>query len=147
MAEFDIQILNEPRWEKINFNKIIKNCLNIIKELHPEDEISFVLCNDKTIQELNLKYRGQNKPTNVLSFAFNDDENITNMLGDIILSFETIEKEAEIQEKTFEDHLSHLVIHGILHLIGFDHIEDNDAVKMEKYEIELLAGLGIKNPY
>jgi probable rRNA maturation factor len=105
-------------------------------------EVSVVLSNDEFIQELNKDYRGKDKPTNVLSFP-----NEPPMLGDIILAIETIENEAISQKKQFEDHLSHLIVHGTLHLLGYDHIEDEEAEEMEALEIEILGRLGINNPY
>jgi probable rRNA maturation factor len=91
---------------------------------------------------LNKSYRGKDKATNVLSFI-NDDE----PLGDIILAYETIEREAIEQEKSFRDHTIHLIIHGILHLMGHDHEVPEEAAKMEAKEIKILKKLGIENPY
>ena len=116
-------------------------------------EVSAVLADDNFVQALNNEYRGKNKPTNVLSFPQNEPDEIEIQaqsflsLGDIILAFETIEREAEEQNKSFNDHLMHLIIHGTLHLFGYDHIDDQDAEKMEALEIELLEKLGVKNPY
>lgn len=106
-------------------------------------ELSIVLADNDFVQELNKNYRGKDKPTNVLSFP--QDEEF--MLGDIILAYETVQKEAEEQSKSFEDHTTHLVVHGLLHLLGHDHEEDKEAEIMEALEIKILETLEIKNPY
>lgn len=117
-------------------------------------ELSILLCDDSFIQNLNQEYRSIEKPTNVLSFEVNDFEagiyeNVESdiILGDVIMAYETIEKESKEQNKPFKDHFIHLLTHGILHLIGYDHIDDNDALKMENLEINILKQLSIKNPY
>lgn len=94
-------------------------------------------------QSLNNQYRKKNEPTNVLSFLINDNP----LLGDIILCHSVIKKEALAQKKSIDDHYAHLVIHGYLHLIGFDHTKNDDALTMENKEIAILKKLGIKNPY
>lgn len=109
----------------------------IVKLLKLDGEISILLTDDKTIQDLNKTYRNKDIPTNVLSFETQDSE----MLGDIVLAFETIAREATEQKKIFEYHLTHLLIHGTLHLIGYDHITESDAEKMEAKEETLLKTL------
>ncbi len=118
-------------------------------------EISVVLGNDEMIQTLNLQYRKKDAPTNVLSFATMDAEDwavdlntdAPFSLGDIMMGFETIESEAQEQTKTLRDHYTHLLIHGTLHLLGYDHEEEEEALIMEGLEIKILNLLGIKNPY
>ena len=115
-----------------------------------EAELSLVLAGDKTLQSLNKEWREKDKPTNVLSFPGKDiavGEAAEMMLGDIIISLETTKREATLENKTFEDHLSHLVIHGFLHLFGYDHETDEEANQMESLEIKILNELGIANPY
>jgi len=107
-----------------------------------EAEASVVLGGDEFIQELNRDYRGKDTPTNVLSFPQD-----LPMLGDSIFAVETIQREAEAQNKSFEDHLLHLSIHSTLHLLGYDHIDDKEAKAMEAIEIKILETLGVKNPY
>jgi probable rRNA maturation factor len=110
---------------------------------HPT-EVSIVLSDDAFIQTLNKQWRGKDKPTNVLSFP--QDE--PGMLGDIIMAYETIAREAREQSKTFNNHAIHLTVHGILHLLGHDHeAGEKEEAEMEALEIRILEGLGIKNPY
>ncbi|MEX2476477.1 rRNA maturation RNase YbeY [Marinobacter sp.] len=98
--------------------------------------------------ELNGQYRGKNGPTNVLSFPFEAPAGITVPLaGDLVICAPVIEKEAEDQHKALEAHWAHMVVHGMLHLQGYDHIEDNDAGVMEALEARLLEQLGFGNPY
>lgn len=125
-------------------------------------EMSLVLADDALVQTLNRDYRDKDKPTNVLSFALLDDlddtdestddvlardEGMPILIGDVILAFETVQREALEQGKSFEDHLTHLVIHGVLHLLGYDHQSDPDADRMERLETSILARLGIADPY
>ena len=105
-------------------------------------ELSIALIDDAHMQGLNTQYRGKDAPTNVLSFPADGP-----LLGDIVLSFETIAREAEAKSVSFADHLSHLLIHGFLHLQGYDHQNETDAAEMEALEISALAALGIDNPY
>ncbi len=106
-------------------------------------ELSFVLADNDFVQALNKTYRDQDKPTNVLSFPQDDGY----MLGDVILAFETLASEAEDQSKALTDHFKHLICHGVLHLLGFDHIEDVEAEEMESLEVKILHALDVKNPY
>jgi len=107
-----------------------------------ETELSVVLADDGFVQNLNRDYRDKDKPTNVLSFPQDSP-----MLGDVVLAYETVKREAEEQDKAFEDHAAHLLVHGVLHLLGYDHENDEDAEEMEALEVEILNGLGIANPY
>lgn len=110
--------------------------------------VTILLANDKTTQKLNTQYRHKNKPTNVLSFPNGEqDEEGRLIAGDIALAFETIQKEAIEQHKSLSDHFAHLVVHGTLHLLGFDHEKEAEARKMEALEIRILKTLGIGNPY
>jgi len=106
-------------------------------------EISIVLTDDTHIQALNRDYRGKDKSTNVLSFPQDEPA----LLGDVICAHETIAREAEEQGKSFHDHFTHMLIHGALHLLGYDHETDEEAEEMESLEIEILSKLNIKNPY
>ena len=108
------------------------------------NELSIALVDDKEIQFLNKKFRDKNKATNVLSFPSNGPAPI---LGEIILSYETLKKEAEELLIPFKHHLIHMLVHGFLHLQGFDHQTDEDAAAMEKLEVRVLSDLNIDNPY
>lgn len=112
-------------------------------------ELAVVLADDALLRELNRTWRGQDKPTNVLSFPAGDapPPGAPLLLGDVVVGFETVAAEAASQEKPLADHLGHLVIHGVLHLLGFDHEEPGEARRMEALETRLLAGLGIPDPY
>ena len=116
-------------------------------------EISLLLSDDKNLRALNKKYRGIDKPTNVLSFANFDwkkaSKSVVNpqLLGDVVISFETTLREAVQEGKRLEDHLSHLVVHGVMHLFGHDHEHHAEAATMETLETMTLAGLGIPDPY
>ena len=110
----------------------------------------FRLSDDAEVQQLNKQFRGKDKPTNVLSFPadldFTEPDEAL-YIGDIIFAMPTVAKEAAEQSKTIEDHLKHLTVHGVLHLFGYDHIEDDEATIMENLEIDILNELKINNPY
>jgi probable rRNA maturation factor len=112
-------------------------------------EISVQLADDAQIRALNAQWRGVDKPTNVLSFPAAPSGKIARapLLGDIVLSFETAEREAAEEGKSLADHCAHLVVHGFLHLLGFDHEDAAEADRMEALETGILARLGIADPY
>jgi probable rRNA maturation factor len=118
-----------------------------------EAELAVMLTDDAGIRTLNSNWRGIDKPTNVLSFpalqptAGSGSDGAPRMLGDIAIAYETTRKEADDEQKPFDHHLSHLTVHGFLHLIGYDHENDDDAEAMESLEQEILALLGIPDPY
>ena len=140
--------------QQTSLQRMIEN--KVIKDI----EISVLLTGDQQIRELNKNYRQQDKPTNVLSFPLLDCQKIKNgnlenlnlaskhlALGDIVIAYQTVLREATEQNKTFENHLTHLIIHSLLHLIAFDHQEETDAKIMEGLEIMILEGMNITNPY
>ncbi len=120
-------------------------------------ELCVVLGDDKLVQALNRTYRGKDAPTNVLSFPSMEMPGMAGgepllpeesaLLGDVVLARETIAREAVEQHKSLSDHLSHLVVHGVLHLLGHDHMEDEEAEEMEALERDILEDLGIADPY
>jgi probable rRNA maturation factor len=118
-----------------------------------EAELAVMLTDDAGIRTLNLNWRGIDKPTNVLSFpalpptGAGGPDDAPRMLGDIAIAYETTRREADDEQKPFDHHLSHLAVHGFLHLMGYDHEKDGDAEAMETLEQEILAQLGIPDPY
>lgn len=119
-------------------------------------ELALVLADDALLHHLNRQYRGVDKPTNVLSFPggveaasalAGDGAGAPVILGDVVLAVETVAAEATAQGKAMGDHFSHLVVHGVLHLLGYDHMTAAEAAEMESLEVSVLAGLGIADPY
>jgi len=159
MAIYDIDItLQSDAWKNKNrkieafVTDIVEKTYNRMIENIPHIEVSVVLADNKFTQDLNNKYREQDKPTNVLSFPITDEDILIApspflSLGDIIIAYETIKAEAAEQNKGFNNHLTHMLVHGCLHLLHYDHIDDEDAQEMETLEIKILDSMGIKNPY
>lgn len=150
---------DDPFWKAYNapfFKKILEAFP--VMEGFPDtlDSLSILLTDDATIQAINHTHREKDSPTNVLSFpqaAFHEGRLTaplspgTTILGDIVMAHETITREAHAENKSFDQHLTHLFIHGMLHLMGYDHMTDADAEKMESLEINILKQLNIPNPY
>jgi len=113
-----------------------------------EPELTIRLVNEAESQMLNREYRDKDKPTNVLSFPFEAPPEIPlELLGDLIICIQVVEREAQEQNKTSEAHWAHMVVHGCLHLLGYDHIKDDEAEVMEDLERQILASLGYSDPY
>ena len=111
-------------------------------------QVSIRIVNEDESQSLNNTYRGKDKPTNVLSFPMDVPEQLNiPMLGDLVICAPVVEREARQQHKTSTEHWAHMVIHGMLHLQGYDHVSDEQAAEMESLEIKLLQQLGFANPY
>ena len=149
-------IIDESLWDKQLINDFQKNLNKILSEIYKKSDlintnkknyVSVSFAGDKKIIELNKRFRKINLPTNVLSFPSFIQKNNKIFLGDIIFSAETILKEAKRDKKSFKNHLIHLFIHGVLHLIGYDHQTENNAKVMENLEIKILETLKINNPY
>lgn len=120
------------------------------QELGAETELSVLLTDDAAVREMNRKWRGVDRPTNVLSFPLapaGEGDLDQPMLGDIVLAFETVSREADLEGKSVEHHFSHLILHGFLHILGYDHEEDHEAEIMEQLERRILARLHIADPY
>lgn len=130
------------KWKKykMDFEKIAKAAVSPVCK---DAEVSITLVDDKQIHKLNKKYRNMDKPTNVLSFELGDDV----LLGDIFISLDTVEREAKSANITVVEHAAHMIVHGMLHLQGFDHLTDKQAKVMEGKEVQILKKLGYKNPY
>jgi probable rRNA maturation factor len=141
----------EPNAEAV-IHRAIEAATGIADADVGDAELAVMLTDDAGIRTLNSNWRGIDKPTNVLSFpALQPDagapDDAPRMLGDIAIAYETTRKEADDEQKPFDHHLSHLAVHGFLHLIGYDHEKDGDAEAMESLEQEILAQLGIPDPY
>lgn len=132
----------DKRWKKykIDFEKIVNAA---VSGVYKDSEVSVTLVDDKEIKRINKKYRNINKPTNVLSFELGDDI----LLGDIFISLDTVIKEAKSENISVAEHTAHMVVHGVLHLMGYDHLNDKDAERMESKETAILKKLGYRNPY
>jgi probable rRNA maturation factor len=116
------------------------------RRVHPDAEISVRLCDDDEIRALNLAWRNKDKATNVLSFP-SPAGHRGPLLGDIVVAFEYVSEEAREAGRSLRDHLSHMLVHGFLHLLGFDHESEDEAEEMEDLERRILARLGIEDPY
>ena len=120
----------------------------VLPQFQPESEVTIRLVDEAESRELNHTYRSKDKPTNVLSFPFEAPPGIElPLLGDLIICRQVVEQEAAEQEKALEAHWAHMVIHGSLHLLGYDHIEDEEAEEMESLETEIMLALGYPDPY
>jgi probable rRNA maturation factor len=143
---------NEPEAEAV-IQRAIAAAAEAVDADVSDAELAVMLTDDQGIRTLNCNWRGIDKPTNVLSFPAlqptgpRRDDDAPRMLGDIAIAYETMRKEADEEHKPFDHHLSHLAVHGFLHLVGYDHEQDDDAEAMEALEREILAQLGIPNPY
>ncbi len=161
-------LVSDEQWriELPNLEEISQNVVNLVLEnslrnlkASQDVEVSITLMNDAEIRELNDDHRDEDKATNVLSFPtyepgeldsvsdINIPAGMPLILGDIIVALETTLREAELENKKLHDHFCHLVMHGCLHLLGFDHEDDGEAEEMETLETQLLQELGIANPY
>jgi len=128
------------------FSNALQTVLTDLDKTDSELLIRFV--DKQEIQQLNKTYRHQDKTTNVLSFPSDLPVEIDEaILGDVIICIDVVSEEAKAQTKSFDDHLMHMAIHGTLHLLGYDHIGENEAQEMESLEVKILTKLHIKNPY
>jgi len=154
----DITFEKNLGFDKKNVTNIASRTLELaFKELKPKKQkvpfyVSVLFTNNKKIKEMNLKYKNIKKSTNVLSFPQNIESLISAfhsfiLLGDIVVSLEKIKTEAIDLKKSFSDHLSHIVLHGLLHLMGYGHENNNNAELMESAESEILSKLSIQSPY
>ena len=153
-TDFDaVKVAEELR--DLAFAYVADACEHELLALDKTYEVNVCLSNDAEVQRLNKEFRGKDKPTNVLSFACIDDDEFWDMLdksadmelGDIILAFETLQREADEKRITVYAHYCHLLVHGFLHILGFDHQTDEEADEMESLETEILEQFSIDNPY
>ncbi|QEH08310.1 rRNA maturation RNase YbeY [Histophilus somni] len=144
----DLQIASEdatnlPSVEQI---QLWANAAIRAENLQPEMTVRIV--DEEESHHLNLTYRGKDKPTNVLSFPFEcPDEIELPLIGDLVICRQVVEREATEQEKPLMAHWAHMIVHGSLHLLGYDHIEDDEAEEMERLETEIMLSLGFTDPY
>ena len=139
-------------WSKAAISQAIESHSEMIQNdlelLQTEAELTVRVVESEESQSLNSTYRGKDKPTNVLSFPFEQPPGMQlPLLGDLVVCQNVVEKEASEQNKILLHHWAHLIVHGTLHLLGFDHIEDDEAELMESLEVEILHNLGIDDPY
>ncbi len=147
-------VIEDPRWNEIGLATIggaaCAVALRGARVTTCGREIDILGCDDRRITDLNHRFRNVEAPTNVLAWPNNPDParpDKGGSLGSIAVAFETCMREAQEQGKAPEDHVTHLIVHGCLHLVGFAHDEDDDAAKMEAIEAKALAHFGIANPY
>ena len=157
--ELDV-LIEDARWDAAGLEPLARAALEAVQQrlLQGGDfEVSVMGCDDARIAGLNADFRGKGAATNVLSWPSQDrsaeepggDPELPEAgeLGDIAIAFDTCQREADAQGKRFDAHVSHLLVHGFLHLLGYDHISDEDAALMEGLEVEILATLGVADPY
>jgi len=142
-------IIEDEAWQALNdltglSQKAVDAASEELDDMHPGG-VAILLADDAALADLNLRFRQKSGPTNVLSFP--SPEHIENHLGDVALAWGVMKKEAEQAGKSIEDHVRHLIIHGFLHLQGYDHQNDDEAEEMEAIECRALARLGVADPY
>jgi len=154
IAEGALWNTDGTQWQKIIEETLEEAFKTMALAPEVEVEISIYLTMDQEVQQLNKKFRGYDKPTNVLSFPsnisqqpFHPEESGVYILGDIVLAYETIAQEAHDQRKELQAHFRHLLIHGLLHLFGYNHEEVEEAKTMESLEVKILSRLKVANPY
>lgn len=144
----DLQIAHESDIKLPSETQIQTWLEQILPQFVDQAELTIRIVDEEESQTLNATYRQKNKPTNVLSFPFEAPiEMETPLLGDLVICAPIVEQEALEQNKTLDAHFVHLLLHGCLHLLGYDHIEEAEAIEMESLEIAILAELGFNNPY
>lgn len=149
--EIDIQYAVEFAQQLLPTQEQVEHWLAPAFEAHPDEtrgEMTVRFVEESESRDLNHTYRGKDSSTNVLSFPFEAPPGMDiPLLGDLVISPHVVAREAEAQGKSLSDHFAHMTLHGCLHLMGYDHIEEDDAEEMEALERQLLASLGIDDPY
>ena len=147
----DVEVA-DPAWlaagdvDSLAQEAVAATLVEVGRRLHPDAEISIRLCDDDEIRALNLAWRNKDRATNVLSFPAPAGDQGP-LIGDIVVAFEYVSEEARESGRSLRDHLTHMIVHGFLHLLGFDHENEPDAEEMERLERRILAQLGIEDPY
>jgi probable rRNA maturation factor len=141
-------VIEDEAWQATALEALAARCYDAALAFEPSlaGEIALLLTDDASLRALNAKYRGKDAPTNVLAFP-GDDEKSGGFVGDIALARETCVREAKDKHIALQDHAAHLIIHAMLHLVGYDHQADDEAEAMERRETEILNHLGIADPY
>lgn len=160
-------VIEDERWQAVDLEPLalraVQAALAVLGLPEPGFTLGLMGCNDAKIATLNAMFRKKDLPTNVLSWPYADlaakvaggapaqpkpgDAEDPASFGDIALAFETCEREAAEAGKPFADHVTHLIIHGLLHCLGYDHVREGDAARMEGLEVQILASLGLPDPY
>ncbi|WP_281704051.1 rRNA maturation RNase YbeY [Aggregatibacter kilianii] len=144
----DLQIACEQETGLPTAEQIEQWATAAVQPQSDEVEMTVRIVDEAESHELNLNYRGKDRPTNVLSFPFEcPDEVELPLLGDLVICRQVVEREAQEQDKPVMAHWAHMVVHGSLHLLGYDHIEDDEAEEMESLEAQIMTGLGFADPY
>ena len=144
----DLQIATENIEGLPTEEQIVQWATGAVQPEGNEVEMTVRIVDEAESHELNLTYRGKDRPTNVLSFPFEcPDEVELPLLGDLVICRQVVEREAAEQEKPLMAHWAHMVVHGCLHLLGYDHLEDDEAEEMESLETQIMQGLGFDDPY
>ncbi|WP_118843276.1 rRNA maturation RNase YbeY [Haemophilus haemolyticus] len=144
----DLQIATENIEELPTEEQIVQWATAAVQPEGDEVEMTVRIVDEAESHELNLTYRGKDRPTNVLSFPFECPYEVElPLLGDLVICRQVVELEAAEQEKPLMAHWAHMVVHGSLHLLGYDHIEDDEAEEMESLETQIMQGLGFDDPY
>ncbi|EGT79431.1 Putative rRNA maturation factor [Haemophilus haemolyticus M21621] len=144
----DLQIATENIEGLPTEEQIVQWATAAVQPKGDEVEMTVRIVDEAESHELNLTYRGKDRPTNVLSFPFEcPDEVELPLLGDLVICRQVVEREAAEQDKPLMAHWAHMVVHGSLHLLGYDHIEDDEAEEMESLETQIMQGLGFDDPY
>ncbi|KJY85501.1 metal-binding heat shock protein [Vibrio galatheae] len=146
--ELDLQIAVENEQDLPSEQEFQTWLDKTILPFQKQAELTIRVVDEQESQQLNHEYRGKDKPTNVLSFPFEAPPGIEmDLLGDLVICRQVVEREAQEQNKPLIAHWAHMVVHGSLHLLGYDHIEDDEAEEMESLETEIMQGMGFKDPY
>jgi len=144
----DLQIAVENEKDLPTYEDILLWLDSTLAKFKPQAEVTVRVVDEPESQELNHDYRGKDKPTNVLSFPFEAPPGIDiDLLGDLVICKQVVEREAIEQNKPLISHWAHMVVHGCLHLPGYDHIEDQEAEEMESLETEIMKSMGYSDPY
>lgn len=146
--ELDLQLAVESEDGLPSLEDIQLWLSSVVTKFQPQAEVTVRIVDEQESHQLNHDYRGKDKPTNVLSFPFEAPPGMEiDLLGDLVICRQVVEREAIEQNKPLMAHWAHMVVHGSLHLLGYDHIEDDEAEEMESLETEIMQGMGFEDPY